>query len=185
MSENKKITKEEINKKNELEPKKTTAIRTKPSTKNRAIAPMQSADLWQEFDNTFSRFRDDFENLLFPAKWFDSSSIIPQVRVPVVDLEDNGKEYLVKAEMPGFKKEDVEIEVQDNAVQITGYAGWKYDQKGKLYVCKERACETFYREFYLPEEVKIEDVKANLSDGILEISLPKKAPKQKRKVTVK
>ena len=105
--------------------------------------------------------------------------------MPVKDLQDNEKEYVVTVEMPGFKKEDIELEVQDNSIPITGYAGWKYDEKGKLYVCKERACETFYREIELPEEIKIDDVKANLTDGVLDILLPKKAPKEKRKVSIK
>ncbi|MGZ4851332.1 MAG: Hsp20/alpha crystallin family protein, partial [Candidatus Bathyarchaeia archaeon] len=68
---------------------------------------------------------------------------------------------------------------------ITGTAGWKYDEKGQLYICKERACKTFYREIELPEEIKIHEVNANLTDGVLEITLPKKAPKQKRKITPK
>jgi HSP20 family protein len=87
--------------------------------------------------------------------------------------------------MPGFKKEDIEIEVTDNSMAISGYAGWKYDEKGKLYICKERACETFYREITLPEEIKSDDVTANLADGVLEVTLPKKAPKKKTKVEIK
>ncbi len=112
-------------------------------------------------------------------------SVIPETRVPAVDLEDREKDYLLKAEMPGFKKEDIEIEVQDNAITISGIAGWKYDKKTQAYLCRERACESFFRTLELPEEIKANDVSANLSEGVLEITLPKKAPKQKRKVAVK
>ena len=187
MSEHKKAAKsEETSKKTELSiTKNKTITAIKPSKKPLAVRPSASSNLWREFDNTFSRFRSDFEDLLFPSVWPDISSIIPQVRVPATDLEDNEKDYVVRAEMPGFKKEDIKIEVQENSVAITGYAGWKYDEKGKLYVCKERACETFYREIELPEEITLEDVTANLADGVLEIGLPKKAPKQKRTVSVK
>jgi HSP20 family protein len=87
--------------------------------------------------------------------------------------------------MPGFKKEDIEREVQENSIAITGTAGWKYDEKGQLYICKERACKTFYRRLELPEEVKIHEVNAKLTEGVLEITLPKKAPKQKRKIAPK
>ena len=103
----------------------------------------------------------------------------------MVDLKDDEKEYCLAAEMPGFKKEDIEIEVQDDAIAITGTAGWKYDEKGQLYVCKERACKTFYRRIELPEEIKVDEVKAELKEGVLSITVPKKAPKQRRKVTVK
>jgi HSP20 family protein len=44
-------------------------------------------------------------------------------------LEDHGKDYLLKAEMPGFKKDDIEIEAQDDSIAITGKMGWKYDEK--------------------------------------------------------
>jgi HSP20 family protein len=146
---------------------------------------LYAAVLWQAFDDTFTRFRNDFEDILFPVNWPDTFSFIPETRVPVVDLEDREKDYFLKAEMPGFKKEDIEIEVQDDSITITGTAGWKYDKKGHLYICKERACETFYRRVELPEQIKVDDVAANLSEGVLEITLPKKAPKQKRKVTIK
>jgi HSP20 family protein len=111
-------------------------------------------------------------------------SIMPETRVPAVDLEDRGKDFLLKAEMPGFKKEDIEIEVQDNSVVITGEAGWKYDKKEHEYICKERACKTFYRMVDLPEEIRSDEVAANLVEGVLEITLPKKVAKQKRKVKV-
>jgi HSP20 family protein len=88
--------------------------------------------------------------------------MLAETRVPLVDLEDRGEDYMLKAEMPGFKKEDIEIEVQEDSVEITGRVGWKYDKKAKDYICKERACEWFYRSVQLPEEVKIDDVKANL-----------------------
>jgi len=60
-------------------------------------------------------------------------------------------------------------------------AGWKYDGKTKRYICKERECESFYRMVEPPEETKTDEVKAELKDGILEVALPKKAPKHKKK----
>ncbi len=165
--------------------KKTTTTAIKPKKKTVSATPATSSDLWQAFDDTFERFRNDFADLLFPTRWFDVASFVPEVRVPAVDLEDREKDYLLTAEMPGFKRKDIEIEVQDNSVAITGYAGWKYDEKGKLYICKERACKTFYREVGLPEEIDLEGVTANLTEGILQITLPKKAPKPRRKISVK
>ena len=102
----------------------------------------------------------------------------------MIDLEDRGKDFVLKAEMPGFKKEEIEIEVQEDAVEITGRVGWKYDKKAKGFVCKERACESFNRIVQLPEEVKTDAVTAHLTDGILEIVLPKKTPKKTRKITL-
>lgn len=146
------------------------------------VAPVGS-DLWRAFDNVFESFRKDFEDLLFPS--WTSTYIVPETRAPLIDLEDRGKDFLLNAEMPGFKKEDIEIEVQEDQVEITGRVGWKYDKKAKGYVCKERACESFYRVVQLPEEIETNAVTANLADGVLEIVLPKKSPKEKRKITLK
>jgi HSP20 family protein len=181
MTENKKSAKEIPEKaKVPVNKKKQKAI-TKTSPKPLAASASPS-DVWLAFDNTFSRFRHDFEDLLFPANWAKTFSFIPEIRVPVIDLEDREKDYLLKAEMPGFKKENIEIEAQDNSVAITGTAGWKYDEKGKLYICKERACKTFYRKIDLPEEIKIHEVEADLTEGVLQITLPKKSPKEKLKI---
>lgn len=167
--------------------KKKAPAPVKPHKKATAIAPAQSADIWQGFDDVFERFRSDFQNLLLPStKALEKAlSTMPTTRAPVVDLQDCGKEYILKAEMPGFKKEDVEVNVYDDAVEISGTAGWKYDKKGERYICKERACETFYRVIPIPEEIKVEDSNAELKDGVLELSLPKKTPKQSKKVSVK
>jgi len=186
MSETKKPAKAEApSKKSEVEVKKKSAPIINPSRKKTVLVPAEPSDLWQAFDGTFARFREDFEDLLFPANWSNVFSLIPETRVPAVDLEDRERDYILKAEMPGFKKEDIEIEVQDNAITISGAAGWKYDKKTQAYLCRERACESFYRTMELPEEIKADDVSANLSEGVLEITLPKKAPKQKHKVAVK
>jgi HSP20 family protein len=186
MTEKKKPAEEEAtSKKTELAitKKKPSAISKAPK-KPAVLAPPAPSDLYQAFDDTFERFRNDFEDLLFPSTWASTFSLMPETRVPAMDLEDRGKDFLLKAEMPGFKKENIEIDVQDNSVVITGEAGWKYDRKEHEYLCKERACKTFYRTVDLPEEIKVDEVTANLTEGVLEITLPKKMPKQKRKVKV-
>jgi HSP20 family protein len=164
-----------------VEKKKAIALRKKESPY--MVAPVGS-DLWRAFDDMFDNFRQDFEDLLFPSPMTRLFPVIPETRVPVVDLEDRGKDFMLRAEMPGFKKEDIEIEVQEDSVEITGSVGWKYDRKAKDYICKERDCKSFYRLVQLPEEVKTDNVKANLTDGVLEVELPKKAPKKGRKVSV-
>jgi HSP20 family protein len=149
------------------------------------FAIISPSDLWSSFDDVFSRFRSDFEDLLFPSPWTNIFPAIPETRVPLVDLEDQGKNFLLKAEMPGFKKEDIEIDVQENSISVSAEVGWSYDKKEQEYVCKERACRSFYRTIQLPEDIDIEKVSAELSDGVLEINLPKKKPKKKRKVSIK
>ena len=183
MPRKKKKSKEEVSETEVPVEKKKKAIVPSEKESTFLIAPSGSI-LWRAFDDMFESFRQDFEDLLFPSSMNRLYPIIPETRVPLVDLEDRGEDYMLKAEMPGFKKEDIEIEVQENSVEVTGRVGLKYDKKAKGYICKERACESFYRIVRLPEEVKTEDVKANLSDGVLEIVLPKKSPKKRRKITL-
>ncbi len=183
MTENKKPVKKAPAKKTELAVAKKPARAIKPARKTAITKPQQ--DAWKAFDRTFDRFRSDFENMLFPTMDFDWIAEMPETRVPAVDLEDRGKDFLLKAEMPGFKKDDVEINVVDDGVEISGAAGWKYDAKEDAYICKERACKSFYRYVDLPEDVKVDDVDAKMNDGVLELVLPKKTPKTKRKVSVK
>lgn len=150
-----------------------------------AITPIVPSVLWRSFDNVFNNFRSDFEDLLFPSPWNSIFPIIPETRTPLVDLEDQGKNFLLKAEMPGFKKEDIEIDVQEDSISVSAEVGWSYDKKEKKFICKERECKSFYREIQLSEEVDVEKITAKLSDGVLVINLPKKKPKKKRKVKIK
>jgi len=184
MPKKKKETKEETSKTEVPVEKKKKSIVPRKKENPFLVAPMGS-DLWRAFDDMFDSFRQDFEDLLFPSPWTRAYPVIPETRVPLMDLEDRGEDYMLKAEMPGFKKDEIEIEVQENSVEITGRVGWKYDKKAKGYICKERACESFYRIMQLPEEIKTDDVKADLSEGVLEIVLPKKSPKKGRKITLK
>lgn len=163
----------------------TTRKRQKPTS----LVPYASSDVWRNFDRIFERFRNDFEDLLWPS----IGSLVPafpmmpemETRIPFVDLEDRGKDFLLTAEMPGFRKEDVAIHVMDDSIEIKAETGWKYDDKTKSYVCRERACESFYRKVALPEEIKPDSAEATLKDGVMEIILPKKSPKRKKKVEVK
>ena len=119
--------------------KKKAPAAKKPKEKPTSLAPAAPQDLWRAFDYVFERFRNDFEDLLFPPYLDRTLALFPETRVPAVDLEDREKDYLLKAEMPGFKKEDSEIEVKEDSIEITGKVGWKYDKKAQAHICKERA----------------------------------------------
>ena len=182
-------------KENTSHEKKGAAVKEKKelapvsSRRGTSLAPRRSADFMRDFDRVFERFRSDFEDLLWPSErvFRRAFSMLPGTEIGAlhVDLEDRGKDFLLKAEMPDFKKEDVEIEVQDDSVEIRAETGWKQEDEKKNYVVKERGSNSFYRIMRLPEEVKADSVEANLKDGMLEIVLPKKVPKQKRKIVVK
>ena len=91
----------------------------------------------------------------------------------------------MSAEVPGFQNDEIEINVWDSSVEISGCREMTQDEESKGYVRKERSSESFYRRMDLPEEVKVENAEANLKNGILELVLPKKEPKKKKKVSIK
>ena len=164
------------------EKKETAPVqqRKKPSS---MLEPYRPSDLWIDFDRAFERFRRDFEDILWPSERFPFMSEFE--RMPIVDLEDKGDKFIMTAEVPGFKKNDVEISICGNTVEISGCKEQVSDEKTKEYIRKERSSESFYRKMTLPEEVKFEEVSADLKDGLLEIVLPKKEPKPKKKIPLK
>jgi HSP20 family protein len=151
------------------------------------LEPYRPSDLWMEFDRAFERFRRDFEDLLWPSEEERQLPMMRELetRMPVIDLEDRGDKYVMTVEVPGFKNDEIEINVWDGSVEVSGCRETKQDEETKGYVRKERASESFYRRMALPEEIKVDDAEASLQNGILELTLPKKVPKKKKKVAIK
>jgi HSP20 family protein len=102
-------------------------------------------------------------------------------RIPYVDVVDSGSEYVVKAELPGLKKENVQIEVGTNEVSLTARSEVEKEERGKTYLHRERAFSTFRRRIGFGESIDTEKVSASMAEGILEIKLPKLEPKPKKK----
>jgi HSP20 family protein len=102
-------------------------------------------------------------------------------RVPYVDVVDSGTEYVVKAELPGLKKENVQIEVGTNEVSITARSEVEAEERGKTYLHRERAFSSFRRRIGFGESIDTEKVSASMAEGVLEIKLPKLEPKPKEK----
>jgi HSP20 family protein len=102
-------------------------------------------------------------------------------RIPYVDVIDSGNEYVVKAELPGLKKENVQIEVWTNELSLTAKSTAETVERGKTYLHRERAFSTFRRRIGFGESIDTEKVSANMAEGILEIKLPKLEPKPEKK----
>ncbi len=141
--------------------------------------------LLSDMDRLFEDFRSDWENAFMIPRAFTTDL----VRQPLIDLSDNGKEYVVKAEVPGIKKEDLNIEVTENGIEISGETKVeeKEEDKDRGYLRKERRYAKFFRSLPLPDAVLAEKADAELKDGILTVKLPKAAPPERKskKVSVK
>ncbi len=147
--------------------------------------------LFESIDRTFEDLRNEIESLFwgYPtyAHYRDMQSLDAGTRMPYADIIDRGDEIVIAAEMPGIPKENVEVQVDENSVEISGEIGQASEGRERGYYRRERAYISFYRYIPLPEDVRPEGVKAKMKNGVLEIVLPKKAPakeEKKRKVKV-
>ena len=93
------------------------------------------------------------------------------------DIEDTGKALVVRSELPGVKKEEVEVSVREGLVQISAESASSQDSaEGSGPVYRERSHASFYRAFRIPEEIDADRADAAFQDGVLTLTLPKRAP---------
>lgn len=104
------------------------------------------------------------------------------IGTPAVDLVDKGDTLVLRSEMPGLKKENINISVTENDLSISGKVERAREKKAENYYYSERAHGAWERTIPLPVKVKSEHVKAKYQDGVLEVTLPKtEEAKRKRK----
>ncbi len=95
------------------------------------------------------------------------------------DVRETEDSYAVDIDLPGFKKDEVKLELKDGYLTVTAAKGLNKDEKGKngRYIRQERYAGAMSRSFYVGDEVKPEDLHAKYEDGILQITVPKETPK--------
>jgi HSP20 family protein len=104
---------------------------------------------------------------------------------PLVDIVEDDHQYLIKAELPEVKKEDVRLTVQDGVLSLSGDRKFVKEEKGKKYHRVERAYGSFVRTFTLPEDANEQKVSADFKDGLLQIHLPKSEKARPKNIEVK
>ncbi len=105
--------------------------------------------------------------------------------MPPVDIEEDDREYLLKAELPGMKKEDVKLKVEGGTLSISGERKEEKEEKDKKHHRVERSYGAFMRSFALPEVVLSEKVSAEFKDGILTVHVPKDEKAKPKAIEVK
>jgi HSP20 family protein len=165
---------------------KDNKIAVTPSDQKHEITPMRPYDLWSEMDRMFDSFRSNFDSLFWP--WEHRGQQWAQHRTPPMDVADLGDHYMLRLEMPGIPKDDINIEVTANSIEVSATHDETTEEKEKNYLRRERSNARFYRALELPEELNIDNVNAELKDGVLKISLPKIEPRPEqrpKKITIK
>jgi len=146
------------------------------------LATTLSPFAWfQDVDRWVDSLRREFEERFWgrpPARVEGADSV---VREPLVDLIDQGSEFVVHAELPGVSKEDIDLKVTSDGIEIRAKADRSREEKEKDYYFRERTYQAYERTLSFPEEVKADLASAALKDGVLEVRIPKKQPSPESK----
>lgn len=105
--------------------------------------------------------------------------------LPPVDITEDSKEYMIKAELPGLTKENVKVTVEDGVLEIAGERKEEKEEKDKKHHRIESSYGSFRRSFTLPEDSSGEKVSAEFKDGVLKVHLPKDQTAKPKSVEVK
>ena len=105
--------------------------------------------------------------------------------MPTVDITEDDKEYLIKAELPEVRKEDVKVTVEHGVLTISGERKFEKEENGRKYHRIERAYGKFTRSFTVPDDADDAKVKAEFKDGVLAVHLAKNEKSRPRSIEVK
>jgi len=104
---------------------------------------------------------------------------------PLVDITEDDKEYLIKAELPELKKEEVTVRVENGVLVLSGERKFEKEEKNKKYHRVERAYGSFTRSFSLPDDAEAAKVNAEFKDGVLKVHLPKSPTARPKTIDIK
>lgn len=145
-------------------------------------------EMMRRLDEEFENFRRDVERNVFGSSFmakprhFRWNEIqFPEIKEPLMDIKDTGKELVIEAEMPGIPKENIDIQVTENSIEVCGEIEKKEDDEKEGYYRQERSYSRCYRQMPLPEKIIPTKADAKLENGILKITLPKKTPRPEPK----
>lgn len=155
-----------------------------PATPGTSLAKKKEQEgLERGIDDIFTEFRSSFDDLIQP--FFPRYEIDQEYRLPTryaqVDLIDNGDNYTINAELPGFSKDQVDVQINKDGLAIKAECKEEKEDKRKNYLHRERAYSSLQRFIAFPEEVDPSKVEGSMKEGVLELKVPKKEPKPEEK----
>ena len=156
-------------------------------TETRELAP------WRGFGD-LSRWERDMEGMMdsffgrrmrpwWPERWFRTAGALADE--PALDLFEEKDEIVVKAELPGLEKDNVEVNLSDQTLTIKGEKKKEEEVKEEDYFRSERSYGRFVRSLQLPADVQGDKVKASFKNGVLEVRMPKTEKAKTREIKVK
>lgn len=131
--------------------------------------------IWRYPHEVIRDLQDELERVFrsFSGRLPERALPYPEFAEPCVDLEEREKEFYLCADLPGMRKEDIEINATDDSIEIRVEAKREEEAEKKGYVRRERTYRGFYRRMSLPAKIKPKEVKAKYQNGVLEVHMSK------------
>jgi HSP20 family protein len=142
-------------------------------------------DPFKEFDELQNRLSTLFGRAAARRQDGGNEAMTVAEWSPLVDITEDDKEYLIKAELPEVRKEDVKVTVENGVLTITGERKFEKEEKGKKYHRVERAYGNFVRSFALPDDADANKVNAEFKDGVLKVHVTKSEIARPKQIEVK
>lgn len=158
-----------------------------PTKEAKAVAPRRSIMDLGRWERDMDRMMEDFFGRRmrpwWPDRWFRGEEF--DVRAPVVDLFEEKDDIVVKAEIPGMDKDNINVNLSDHTLTIKGEKKKEEEVKEENYYRSERSYGSFVRTLELPKDVHADKVKATFKNGVLEVRMPKTEEAKAREIKVK
>ncbi len=138
---------------------------------------------WEPFKELMT-LREDMDRFFNSFFGRSAAESYEGVWTPVVDIEEDKDNYIVRAELPGMRKENIKISVRGSLLSLSGERAYESEDKGKTYHRIERSYGKFVRHINLPNEIDESKVKATYQDGILTVTLPKPEAARPKEVEI-
>ncbi|PVV05779.1 MAG: heat-shock protein Hsp20 [gamma proteobacterium symbiont of Ctena orbiculata] len=138
--------------------------------------PWRTMEDWrQEIDRAFHPLlqRDD-----------DTSRVVGGEWAPAVDIKEEDTRYVIRADIPGVKPEDIEVTMENGVLTIRGERKFEETEERENFKRIERSHGVFYRRFSLPDNTNADAVEATGKDGVIEVIIPKTEGKQPKRIEV-
>ena len=145
--------------------------------------PASTLTPFEEFERRFEDFlRRPFSMMETP--WWTRWPALAGEVSPSMDIYEEGGDIVVKAEIPGMKKEEIHIDINEKTVTVSGEKKKEEKVERKDYYRHERSYGSFTRTYALPAEVAMEKARATFKEGVLEVRVPKTEGEKKKGKTV-
>ncbi|MGD9532431.1 MAG: Hsp20/alpha crystallin family protein [Candidatus Nitrosocosmicus sp.] len=143
------------------------------------------------YDEFFETFKQNIQNManFMERSWSSTMPFglrtsspyelfkgIAETRMPLCDVIDRGDKYEINLEIPGISKENIDLKATKNSLRVSAVQTEKTKERDRKYIYSERSYKSFHRQIPFAEEIVPSNISANVKNGMLEITVPKKTP---------